>query len=557
MLKQTKGNRAYRIFDFLHRHIIIIIIAVVVLAGAVSTVTIVRGGGVSESRNTQQVEYQPMKTVYLAMDRVETLNPLVSSDSDVFYISQLVYSSLFRLDENLNIEPDLVKSYKTSPSEGSVSIKLRQDVKFSDGSSLTAADVSYTVNRILSIGSDSPYYAYVSKIRSVYTSGTYSLTITFESPADAALDNLVFPIVSRTDYSDSSNKVLGSGPYRFGSYDSTRELNLKPNKYYYGEAAQNNLQFKVVSDKSKTTGLMTMEAITAYVSRDQDADADAEDKDLQVTGISSGEMEYLAFNFKNKALEKKEVRQAIAKAIDTESLIKDNYGGAGIQSDSVYFPGFLGTENQGDAYALDQKKAAELMAEAGYRDTNEDGILEDEKGKKLTLTILVNRNNSSRTDSAGFISDALEEIGIKTTVKSLSWADYKQAIEDGEFDLYLGGYKFDKKSNLRTMFKSGNAISYKNTQVRSLVNQLETCLSAKKQKAVYEELKPLLSEELPYYCLLYKTYAFITVPQFTSEELPTFFDIYRGCGSWQWNKTVTIEAEDSETSESGEGAEKN
>ena len=125
-----------------------IIIAVVVLAGAVSTVAIVRGGGVSESRNTQQVEYQPMKTVYLAMDRVETLNPLVSSDSDVFYISQLVYSSLFRLDENLNIEPDLVKSYKTSPSEGSVSIKLRQDVKFSDGSSLTAADVSYTVNRI-------------------------------------------------------------------------------------------------------------------------------------------------------------------------------------------------------------------------------------------------------------------------------------------------------------------------------------------------------------------------------------------------------------------------
>lgn len=135
------------------------------------------------------------------------------------------------------------------------------------------------------------------------------------------------------------------------------------------------------------------------------------------------------------------------------------------------------------------------MAEAGYRDTNEDGILEDEKGKKLTLTILVNRNNSSRTDSAGFISDALEEIGIKTTVKSLSWADYKQAIEDGEFDLYLGGYKFDKKSNLRTMFKSGNAISYKNTQVRSLVNQLETCLSAKKQKAVYEELKPLLTED--------------------------------------------------------------
>ena len=215
---------------------------------------------------------------------------------------------------------------------------LRKDVKFSDGSSLTANDVRATINTILRIGSDGPYYEYVSKIDSVQISDTYAMTVHFEDPADAALDNLVFPIISATNYDADSDRVVGSGPYAISSYDNTKCLNLNPNKYYFGEKPENKLRFKVLPDKSKTSGLMTMEAVTAYVSRDQDADADAEDKDLNTEKISSSELEYLGFNFKNKVLAKKEVRQAIAKAIDVESLIHDNYGGCGISSDSIYFP---------------------------------------------------------------------------------------------------------------------------------------------------------------------------------------------------------------------------
>ncbi|MEY8368046.1 ABC transporter substrate-binding protein [Anaerovoracaceae bacterium 42-11] len=538
MLKQNKGNKGYKVFDFLHRHIIIIIIAVVVLAGGISTVAIVRGDAAPSEEEQETVTYEAMNKIYLAMDRVETLNPLVSRDSDVYYISQLLFSSLFRLDESLNIESEAVKSYQTNSENGSVSLKLRTDVKFSDGSSLTANDVRATVNAILRIGTDGPYYEYASKIDSVQVSDTYSLTISFEDPADAALDNLVFPIISAVNYDTDSDRPIGSGPYAISSYDSTKYLNLNPNKHYFGEKPGNKLRFKVLPDKSRTSGLMTMEAVTAYVSRDQDADADAEDKELKTQKISSGELEYLGFNFKNQILAKKEVRQAIACAVDVEGLIHDNYGGAGVSSDSIYFPGFLGTENKGDAYAQDIKGAIDLLAAAGYRDVNEDGLLEDEEGKKVSMTILVNSNDGNRKDTAESIAAALKEIGIDTKVKSLGWQSYKTAVKEGEFDLYLGGYKFDKKFDLRELFRNGNAIGYKNTTVQSYVNQMETCLSSEKQKELYEKLKPLLAEELPYYCLCYKTYAFITVPRFTGESLPTFFDIYRGCESWRWERTM-------------------
>ncbi len=217
MLKQNKGNRNYRVFDFLHRHIIIIIIAVVVLAGGLSTIAIVRGDVSPSEEEQETVTYETMDKIYLAMDRVETLNPLVSGDSDVYYISQLLFSSLFYLDDKLGVKSQVVESYNTNAQAGSVSLELRKDVKFSDGSSLTANDVRATINTILRIGSDGPYYEYVSKIDSVQISDTYAMTVHFEDPADAALDNLVFPIISATNYDADSDRVVGSGPYAISS----------------------------------------------------------------------------------------------------------------------------------------------------------------------------------------------------------------------------------------------------------------------------------------------------------------------------------------------------
>ena len=544
---KNKGNRAYKVLDFLHEHVIAIIIAIVILAGVVSTVAIVKGDVKTGPKEQEDVAYEPVNTVYLAMNPVESLNPLSSQDRDTYYISQLVFSSLFKLDDNLNITPDLASSYTADAGRGSVSIKLREDAKFSDGSNVTAEDVRYTVSQILRIGGNSPYYEYVSKIESVKTSGNYRLTINFENPGDAALDNLVFPIVSSRSYNGSSNKTLGSGQYAYGSYDSMKFLNLKPNAYYYDGQAKNKIQFKVVQDKSKTSGLMTMDAITAYVSTSQDADSDAEDKKLNVTRIPSSELEYLGFNFKNKYLAQKEVRQAIALAIDTQSIIDDNYGGAGMVSDSVYFPGFLGTENKGDPYKQDQKAASDLLKKAGFQDTNEDGILEDSKGRDFKLTILVNEGNGSRSDTASGISEALNQIGIKTTVRRQSWSAYRSEMRDGDFDLFLGGYKFDKKYDLRALFSKSNYLGYRNDQVLADVKKLETCISAKEQKKTYENLKALLQEDMPYYSLCYKTYSFITVKKFTSTEIPTFFDIYRGCATWQWQKVVVTKEKESES----------
>lgn len=549
MLRENKQNKLMRFIDYIHDHIIVMIIVIVVLAGAISTVFILKDKEIEKEEQQTNMQYEDADTVYFAMDHLASLNPLSSEDSDTYYISQLLFSSLFRLNADLNIEGDLVSDYKTDAEAGTVDLTLKEGIKFSDGTSLTASDVHDTVSRIWSIGKRSPYYEYVSKIESVRVSDDRHLTVTFESAADAALDNLVFPIVSSADYDSDADKVLGSGPYRYKSYNGKKYLRLAPNDYYYGTKAENKIECKIIKDKDVVTGLMTTDAVTAYVNRSQNADVDAEDKGLHVTPLNSAETEYLGFNFRNTHLKKKEFRQAIVKAIDTKTLIDENFGGSGVVSDSIYFPGFLGTENQGDPYPEDQKGAADLFKACGYKDVDKDGFLEDKNGKEVELSLLVNSDNSGRADCAASIQNALEKVGIRVTVRQKSWDDYEDAVTSGDFQMYLGGYRFDKKYDLRPLFSAAAKNGFKNDKVQRLVNRMETCLSAEKQQEVFSELKGLLRDEIPFYSICNKTYSFITVSHFESASLPTYFDVYRDCGTWHWQKTLEIKDEKEEASE--------
>lgn len=535
-----------KIFDFLHEHIVKVIVIVAVLTAIISMAFILRNDGQTPQPGDEVVEYKTMKTVYFAMDKVKSLNPLSSQEEDTYYISKLVFSSLFRFDETMNLEKDLVKTYETDAKNGEVKIKLHSGVKFSDGTALTAYDVRYTVDQIGYLGAKCPYYAYADKIDHVEVHGDTSLTVCFKKPADAALDNLTFPIVSSNLYSASDEKPVGSGLYKYGSYANHKTLRLNPNETYYGTKAKNKLVFKVISDKTKIPGLMTIDSITAGVTTDSAVSIEAEDKNLQVTPIPSSEMEYVGFNFKHKYLKDARVRKAIAKTMDLDAIINDSYGGAGMVSDTIYFPGFLGTENGGDPYEPDQVGASELLKECGFKDSDENGILEDKDGKEFSIAILVNENEDSRVDAADTIAAELQKIGIKATVVEKSWKSYKTALKKGRFDMYLGGYSFDAKYNLKEMFAKNNFLRYNNQDVLKLVKKMETCLTVKKQKETFEQLKPMLIEELPYYCIAYKTYSFLSVERFTADVIPNYQNRYAGCDSWQWEKILTTKVESKE-----------
>lgn len=540
---QPTEKKIYKIIDFLHTHIIGVIIAVVVVACVISTMLIV-SGKISDSKNiNKDMTYKDMDTLYFPISQLTSIDPLKSTDEDIFYINQLMYSSLFKLNDNLNIENDIVDSYSADISSGKLSIQLKPNIEFSDGSSLTSKDIKFTVNTIKKIGSSSPYYAYVSKIDGISISDETNLTVSFANASDSSLDNLVFPIVSSESYDKTGgSSPVGSGPYAFSAYDGTTYLDLVSNSHYFGKVPTNKIRFKVMPNVTAATGLMTTDSLTAYVNTSNDADSDAEDKNLKHETIVSNEAEYLAFNFANSHLSSKKIRIAIGKAIDTKTIVKDNYGGNAVISDSIYFPGFLGTENGGDAYPFNQSEAIKELRKEGYKDIDEDGVLEDKSGNKLSLKLIVNSNNTGRVDAATSIAENLKNIGISVNIEKLDWDAYLEAYNSGAFDMALGGYKFDKQYDLRALFSGGNPTGYSDEKVMAYLNALETPLSAEEQKVTYEKLKEQLVSDAQYYCLCYKTYSFVTAKKFVGEKKPTYFDRYRGCDGWKWQKAIVSDA---------------
>ena len=537
----TRRNKSFdKALAFLKRHLLTIIVVAVFVAGVIATITIVNRDERPDTDNDGAIAIlQPASEVRLAMYEPMSFDPLASSDEDVVYINQLVYAFLFRLDSHLNIEPDIVESYIPNREAGSVEIVLKEDITFSDGTAMNAYDVEFTINAIKGIGQTSPYYNYVKKISNVFVTGRNSLFIEFVSQGDAALDNLVFPIVSSETYNDGNFNV-GGGPYIFGEYNAGKNLILEPNEKYYGEVPGISVYIGIVRNKDILPGLTTMDDVTAYMSKEASADDIALDKALRVRYIPSGELEYLGFNCNNAIFSENDMRLAIAYAIDRETIVKDDYSNSAVISDSLYYPGFLDVE-EGEQIKYDPKKASEILTALGYTDTNEDKIIENGKGEQLSVRLLVSSESGSRRDAANTIAKNLNAVGINVEVIQVSSRDMMSVLRGGSFDMYLAGIKADKQFKLMELFNTANYGKYKNETVVSLVNQLEQCLSRDEQKGVFIALKPLLNADIPYFPIVYKTYSFVSVPSLALNDSPTYFNPYSDIQNWSWQKRVANE----------------
>ncbi len=530
-----------KIAFFFRRYFIYLVVLIVLIVGIVATTRIY------EKTTESQVSVQgttsrlvAADSYDLAMYEPESFNVLSSSDEDVVYLNQIIYGSLFKLDETLNVVPDLVDSYSIDPDRKNIRITLRQDACFSNGSPVTSYDIEKTIKWIKDVGNDSPYYQYVSKIDKVEPSGEKEFILRFISSDHSALDNLVFPIVSSLSYKNGERFALGSGPYAYSTYDRGNEMTLVPNEYYYRDGTGLPIHIMLLNNKAIIPGMITMDAVTAYLSKEQNADSIAIDKSLKCIPLVSSELEYVGFNCDNDLLSQPAMRKAVAMGIDREKTINDDYAGHAVISDSLYYPGFLGLESE---YSIkyEPKTSSELISGLGLKDIDEDGILERESGEDITFKFIVNKKNNSRKDAAHTIASDLISLGIGVEVVELNEKDFNAALESGDFDLYLAGISIDKQFNLLNLYREHNYGNYTGERVIELTQDLERAYSNEEQKTVFGELKSVLFDEVPYFGICYKTYFFISSNTLEFVEQPQYFNPYKKIETWSWQKRIAGE----------------
>ncbi len=507
-------------------------------------------------KNSAETKEIKSKEILIPSAKIDSLNPILINEEDEYYISKLIYGSLFSLDETMRPVPDIAEEV-LGYEDNILELRLRKGILWHDGSELTANDVKYSVAQYKSAAERGAgiFGEHVHGIKKVSLdkNDPYKVYIHYERKQDMSKSKLTFPIVKYSASAGEKSKKkstfspVGTGPYKLSEYNEGRDIRLEPNERYYEHVPGNVLIFKMLPDKNYADNLVKANAISCFfnmTTQDIIAMGDTEHNSLR---FPSNRVEFLGFNCENALLSDKKIRHAIAYAIDTSELCESAYYSASKPTDGLFYPGFWGIENEGDGYGYSKKKSNKAISKAGFAEIH--GILQDSNQNHLKLELIYNSDNQSRAIAAAMIVEWLKDVKIECSAVPLSYAEYISRINSGKYDMYIGGAAFADYYDLRPFLMSDhNKFNYKNHMLDKRLGKMYGEINDYEFIGNYKFVKKQLQKDLPCYPLLYKEYEMIYPDSLIAEPNPLFNNLYKDCADWKHIYKVKIDPDEKKAS---------
>lgn len=471
-------------------------------------------------QNIEEAEIKPVSggQLNLAIRNPNILNPLLNEDKSVDEVLKLVYDDLIGLDENLKPTPNLAESWRLDGS--TITINLRTDVRWHDGNQFTAKDVAFSIDTITKSQDISPYKVCVSNILRTTIIDDYTIEILFSEAYSGAVYSLNFPIISSEYYQGEDvlnsykNMIpLGTGAYEFESFDNMKQLSLKKNPAWFkGSPYIDKINAIVIPKKDAELHAFEQGQIDFLNTDIVDWEKYSGTKETTIHEYTTNYYEFLGFNFNNWILNNTLVRQAIAYAIPRNEIIQKIYLDHAVATDTPINPNSWLNSNKDLRYNYDISKAKELLNQAGFVDTDENGIVEKE-GYEFRISLLVNEDNAQRVEVAAILQQSLKNIGIDLAIDIQNYDEYMKRLTEKNFEAVLGGWKLSTIPDLSFAFKSSqiaegnNFISFNNPTMDSLLDQTHLSVTESSMTESYKNLGNFIIEELPYISLYFRNAA--------------------------------------------------
>jgi len=446
------------------------------------------------------------------------LIPMLASDSASHSVSGLIYNGLVKYDTDLSVIGDLAESWDISKDGLVITFHLRKGVKWTDGVEFTAEDVMFGFKTITDEKTPSAYKEDFLQVKKAEVMDRYTFRVTYGKPFAPALTSwqslVVLPrhLLEGRDItkSEMTRNPVGLGPYKLVKWVSGQELVLEANKdYFEGRPYIDRYIYKVIPDPATMflvlkTGEVDMMGLTP-IQYTKQTDTAFFKRNFQKYRYPAFSYTHLAFNQKHPWFSDKRVRQAMAYAIDKNEVVDVVLFGLGSPATGPYVPNTWPYNPNVKKYDYNPEKAKELLKEAGWQDTDGDGIL-DRDGKPFRFTILTNAGNNLRKNTATIIQSRLEQIGVKVMIRTVEWSTFvNQFIDKKRFEAVLLGWsigldadQYDIWHSSKTKEKELNFISYSNPEVDELLEKGRRTFDIDERKKAYFRIQEILAEESPY-----------------------------------------------------------
>lgn len=416
-----------------------------------------------------------------------------------------ISENLYRLDENIEPQPWIAESVET-PDENTWVFTIRDGVTFSNGKTVDAKAVKACFERTYEKNerADSTL-----KIKSMEADGM-KFTIVTPEPNPTLLNDLCDPLLGIYDATEEPDEELGvscTGPYVATSFTAMTDVKMRANENYWGGAPKaDTVELKIIDDQDALDMALANGEIDLIAQETANGASKFTDTSKYTTDtVTTTTANFLSFNLKTEGLDDLAVRQAINYCIDREGYADVVYQGFatpcyGIYPDNLAFGGTDGLNLTVDSYDAD--KAKEILADAGYQDTDGDGIL-DKDGVNLSFKVLTYSYNDNCIQRADMLQAELSQIGIELSIETQDVLD--DPLASGDFDLAILNYAMAPIGTpsyfinmLFTTGASNNYGGYSNEKVDALAAEIGTTSDNDKVVSLTRELEQQVLDDMPF-----------------------------------------------------------
>ncbi|AUN95309.1 peptide-binding protein [Pseudazoarcus pumilus] len=477
---------------------------------------------------------------------LKTITPLVSSDAYAAEVQNYVLESLLARDpDTLEWQGLIARDWTVSDDGLTITFRLRRDVSFSDGVPLTAKDVAFTFEFIMNEAIAAPRArAYLSRIARVTATDERTVEFVFSGPYFNSLQlaggMAILPehfyrrfLDDPRTFNESRGLLLGSGPYRLADPETwTPDLGrveLVRNPRYWGpvDGSFDRIVWRVIENDSARLTTFRNQDIDLYGARPREYRQLLDDRQLrertqhfEYMSPTAG-YSYIAWNQARGGEPTRfadaRVRRAMTHLTDVDRVIEEVMQGYAEPSVSPFSPRSKQHDPLLTPAPYDLERARALLAEAGWKDRDGDGVLENEAGAPFEFELTYFQDNEDTRRMVLFLRDIYARAGIVMKPRPTEWSVMLENIDRKDFDAITLGWTSGVEIDIYQMFHSSqivdggdNFVSYRNAELDRLIDAARSEVDEARRMALWQQAERVMVEDQPYTFLFRRqTLAFV------------------------------------------------
>ncbi|MEM8963912.1 MAG: ABC transporter substrate-binding protein [Acidobacteriota bacterium] len=452
-------------------------------------------------------------------------------------------------------EPQLAERWEFSDDRSTLTFFLRDDVQWSDGVPLTARDVRFSWEAQTHPEVNWPMAQVKEKITDVEVIDDHTVRFHFsEVYAQQLLDavgGVILPAHAwgelpfdqwRENLSWFLDNQVVAGPYRVADWQPQQRIVLEANPNYYlaDQPKTQRIVFQIVPDRDSRLNQLRAGDLDVLELSPDDVDTLGELPDVHFRKFDFRQLVFLTWNHANPLFADPAVRRALTFAIDRAEIIDVLYGEYAVLPSSPYPTYVWARDASLEPRPHDPEQAMALLAEAGWRDTDDDGIL-DKNGEAFAFELLTNNDNQLRMDIATMVQQQLGAIGIAVETEAIEFNTLISREFAHDFEATVMSIGIDTSLDFSWFFHTDsidggyNWMQYRNPEVDRVLDEIGTFTDAKAAEPLHHELQKLLYDDQPITLLYQPQRVLATDRRLSGIEPNVIWSLYH-LESWHWTE---------------------